>query len=130
MFGNARSEFAASPLSAHDGVLYGAANLGVCYAIEMATGRMRWISAYEVVRMPQTQLHNQMDRPVYFANSAPAVRAGVLCCTPLDSQYALGIDTEVSFGPRRHGAMTHVYYTTLRDGHFVHITSWDSWKKR
>lgn len=94
MFGNARTEFAASPLCAHEGLLFGAANLGVCYAIELATGRLRWISAYEVVRMPETRLHSQMDRPVFFANSAPAVRDGVLCCTPLDSQYALGVDIE------------------------------------
>ena len=40
----------------------------------------------------------------------------------------LGIDVKVSFGPRRHGAMSRVYYTTLRDGHNVPITSWNQWK--
>ena len=41
----------------------------------------------------------------------------------------LGLDVKVSFGPRRHGAMTRVYFTTLRDTHFVPITSWDPWKR-
>lgn len=94
MFGNALSEFAASPLAAADGVLYGSSNLGVAYAIELGSGRLRWITSYEVVRMPPTQLQNQMDRPVYFANNPPAVAAGVVCCTPLDSQYVLGLDAE------------------------------------
>jgi outer membrane protein assembly factor BamB len=94
MFGNALSEFAASPLAAADGLLFGTSNLGVAYAIELASGRLRWITSYEVVRMPRTQLQNQADRPVYFANNAPAVAEGVVCCTPLDSQYVLGLDTE------------------------------------
>ncbi len=94
MFGNALSEFAASPLAAADGVLFGASNLGVAYAIELASGRIRWITSYEVVRMPRTMLQGQADRPVFFANSPPAVTDGVVCCTPLDSQYVLGLDTE------------------------------------
>ncbi|MBX3463345.1 MAG: PQQ-like beta-propeller repeat protein [Planctomycetes bacterium] len=94
MFGNALLEFAAGPLAASDGVLYGASNLGVAYAIELATGRLRWLTAYEVVSMPRTMLHGQAERPVYFANNAPAVADGVVCCTPLDSQYVLGLDAE------------------------------------
>lgn len=94
MFGNARMEFAASPLCAHGGLIYGGSNLGVCYAVEQATGRLRWITAYEVIRMPQTQLHGQEYRPVFFQNSAPVVTGGVVCLTPLDSASALGIDCE------------------------------------
>ena len=40
----------------------------------------------------------------------------------------LGIDVEISFGPRRHSAMSRVYYTTIRDGRNVPITSWNQWK--
>ena len=39
MFGNARSEFTSSPLSLHEGILYGAANLGVAFALEAEIGR-------------------------------------------------------------------------------------------
>ncbi|MBL8730725.1 MAG: PQQ-binding-like beta-propeller repeat protein [Planctomycetes bacterium] len=98
MFGNALSEFAASPLAVADGVLYGVSNLGVAYAIELVSGRLRWITSYEVVRMPRTMLQGQADRPVYFANNPPAIAEGVVCCTPLDSQYVLGLDTETG-GP-------------------------------
>lgn len=94
MFGNARTEFAASPLALHGGVLYGASNLGVCYAVEAASGRLRWVAAYDVVRMPQTMVHQQRERPVFFANNAPVVADGVLCATPTDSQFVIGIDAE------------------------------------
>lgn len=94
MFGNARTEFAASPLALYGGVLYGASNLGVCYALEAASGRIRWVAAYDVLRMPQTMVHQQRERPVFFANNAPVVVGGVLCATPTDSQFVLGIDAE------------------------------------
>lgn len=94
MFGNARSEFAASPLCLHDGILYGSSNLGVAFALEAATGRLRWITAYEVVRMPRAMLHHQIERQVFFANNPPVVADGVVCTTPLDSQFVLGLDTE------------------------------------
>ena len=42
--------------------------------------------------------------------------------------FDLGIGVEASFGPRRHGALSRVYYTTMRDGHNVPITSWDQFK--
>lgn len=94
MFGNARMEFAASPLAVADGLLYGAANLGVVFALELATGRVRWITAHEVVNMPMTRIHGQQSRPVFFANNAPAITAGVACFTPLDSPSVLGLDCE------------------------------------
>lgn len=94
MFGNARAEYAASPLAISDGVLYGATNLGVTFAVEAANGRIRWITSYGVVRMPRTMLQGQLERPVFFANNAPVLAAGVVCFTPLDSQYVLGIDAE------------------------------------
>lgn len=94
MFGNARMEFAASPLSVSDGVIYGSSNLGVAFAIESRTGNVRWITSYEVIKMPLTRLQGQAERPVYFANNAPIVTDGVVCMTPLDSQFALGIDAE------------------------------------
>lgn len=94
MFGNARAEFAASPLCLESGVLFGASNLGVAYAIEANTGRLRWLSSYEVVRMPRTMMQHQQDRQVFFANNAPVAADGVVCLTPLDSPYVLGLDME------------------------------------
>jgi outer membrane protein assembly factor BamB len=94
MFGNARQEFAAGPIALHGGVLYGTTNLGVCFAADADDGEIRWISGYEVIPLPRTQLHNQESRPVFFANSPIVIHDGVLATTPLDSPYAIGIDTE------------------------------------
>lgn len=92
MFGNARKEFAASPLALHGGVIYGCTNLGVCFAVDQADGALRWVSAYEVTAMPQTRLTHQEERAVFFANNPVAVTDGVMACTPLDSQYVVGMD--------------------------------------
>jgi hypothetical protein len=94
MFGNARNEFASSPLALHEGVLYGASNLGVAFAIDATTGHLRWLSSYEVVRMPRVSFHQQPERQVFFANNPPAVADGVVCLTPLDSQFVLGLDAQ------------------------------------
>ena len=94
MFGNARMEFASSPLALQGGVIYGATNLGVAYAVDALSGRLRWITSYDVVHMPEARLHGQADRQVFFSNNAPVVVNGVVCVTPLDSQFALGIDVD------------------------------------
>ncbi|MCA8964927.1 MAG: PQQ-like beta-propeller repeat protein [Planctomycetes bacterium] len=94
MFGNARAEFASSPLCISDGMLVGASNLGVAFAVEAGTGRLRWVTAYPVTQMPRTMLHGQRDRVVYFANNAPIVADRVVCATPLDSQFVLGLDVD------------------------------------
>ncbi|MFT4512458.1 MAG: outer membrane protein assembly factor BamB [Planctomycetota bacterium] len=94
MFGNARMEFASSPLALQGGVIYGATNLGVAYAVDALSGRIRWITSYDVVYMPKARLHGQADRQVFFSNNAPVVANGVVCLTPLDSQFALGVDID------------------------------------
>lgn len=94
MFGNARMEFASSPLALKGGVLYGATNLGVAFAVDALSGRLRWITSYDVVHMPEARLHGQADRQVFFSNNAPVVNDGVVCMTPLDSQFALAFDID------------------------------------
>ncbi|MFK7742350.1 MAG: PQQ-binding-like beta-propeller repeat protein [Planctomycetota bacterium] len=94
MFGNARREFASSPLALDSGVLFGATNLGVAFAIDAADGRARWIRAYEVLKMPPAMLRNQADRPVFFANNAPVVCDGVVCMTPTDGASVLAFDVD------------------------------------
>lgn len=41
----------------------------------------------------------------------------------------IGIDTRVSFSPRRHQGLDRVYYTTYSDGRFVPIKDWSRWRK-
>ncbi|MBK8978236.1 MAG: PQQ-like beta-propeller repeat protein [Planctomycetes bacterium] len=94
MFGNAQQEFAAGPLAVRDGVVYGTTNLGVCFAADLEDGGLRWLSEYETIPLPPTQLRNQERRRVYFANNPIVVLDGVMATTPLDSASVLGIDCE------------------------------------
>ena len=41
----------------------------------------------------------------------------------------LGISAPISFGPHKHQGLEKVYYTTLRDGQFVPLLSWEPWEK-
>lgn len=93
MFGNARQEFAAAPLALKDGVVYGTTNLGICYALNAEDGEIRWLAEYETIPLPRTRLQNQRSRDVYFANNPAAITDGVVAFTPLDSSYAIGLDT-------------------------------------
>ncbi|MHC5066196.1 MAG: outer membrane protein assembly factor BamB family protein, partial [Planctomycetota bacterium] len=94
MFGNANMEFVAAPLAISDGVIYGTTNLGVCFAVDAESGEIRWLRGYDVIPLPPTRLRGQDRRPVFFANNPVVIHDGVMACTPLDSQYALGLDTE------------------------------------
>lgn len=92
MFGNSRQEYAGSALAVADGMIIGSTNLGVCFAADASDGSLRWVTAYEVIPLPQTRLTDQQPREVIFANNILAVTDGVMGCTPLDSAYALGFD--------------------------------------
>jgi branched-chain amino acid transport system substrate-binding protein len=41
----------------------------------------------------------------------------------------IGIDTSVSFSPKRHQGLDRVYYTTYSEGRFVPIKDWSRWRK-
>lgn len=94
MFGNSRQEFAAGPIAMHAGVVYGTTNLGVVYAVNAEDGSIRWITGYPTISLPPAQLQGQDRRMVYFANNPIVVADGVLATTPLDSEWALGLDLE------------------------------------
>lgn len=94
MFGNVRHEFAASPLAIHDGIVFGCTNLGVCYAADARTGRIRWASAYDIIPLPPARLTRQRNRLVFFDNNPVVVARGIMVTTPLDSEFALAFDAE------------------------------------
>ncbi|MEE9126381.1 MAG: PQQ-binding-like beta-propeller repeat protein, partial [Planctomycetota bacterium] len=94
MFGNVRHEFAAGPLCISDGVVYGCTNLGVCYAADARTGRVRWATAYDIIPLPRARLTRQRHRPVLFENNPVVVAQGVMVTTPLDSAFALAFDAQ------------------------------------
>lgn len=93
MFGNAEHEFTAGPMAVDSGVLYGTTNLGVCYAVDTRDGEVRWITAYPSIPLPRARLRDQEPRPVFFANNPIVIHDGTLATTPLDSEFAIGIDT-------------------------------------
>lgn len=41
----------------------------------------------------------------------------------------IGIDSPVSFGPKKHQGLDRVYYTTVRNGQSVPVRNWSVWKK-
>lgn len=41
----------------------------------------------------------------------------------------LGIDSRVSFGPKKHQGLDKVYYTTLQGDRFVPLSDWKRWEK-
>ncbi len=43
--------------------------------------------------------------------------------------FDLGIDVPVSFGPKQHQGLQHVYFTTLKSGRFVGLEDWKQWAK-
>ena len=92
MFGNSRQEFAAGPIALRDGVVFGTTNLGIVYAVDAEDGDVRWLSGYPSIPLPPAQLQSQERRAVFFANNPIVFNDGVLATTPLDSEYAIGID--------------------------------------
>lgn len=45
------------------------------------------------------------------------------------SRFDLGIGSPASFGPDHHQGLDNVYFTTVRDGRFRTIRSWERWRK-
>ena len=42
-------------------------------------------------------------------------------------RFDVGIDVPVSFGPKHHQGLQRVYFTTVKDGRFVHLEDWNRW---
>ncbi len=41
----------------------------------------------------------------------------------------IGLHERVSFTPARHQALNRVYFTTVKDGKFVPLTTWEGWRQ-
>ena len=94
MFGNAKLEYAATPMAVHEGTLYGTTNLGLNFSADAITGRVKWCSSYPVIPLPRTRLRGQNIRPVFFANNPILVHDGVMISTPLDSEFVIAMNIE------------------------------------
>jgi len=100
--GNAYQEFAASPLAFSDGSLFGASHLGLCFSLRVDDGSVRWLRKYPIVPLPVSDRWSRRGfgrrrarlRVLNWANNPPAVAEGVAVFTPIDSDYALALDTK------------------------------------
>ena len=43
--------------------------------------------------------------------------------------FDIGLPERVTFTATRHQALDRVYFTTVKNGQFVPLTSWESWRK-
>ena len=59
----------------------------------------------------------------------PPSRRGLREAAERVRNFNLGTGGVVSFGPQVHEGLSDVYYTTLRQGRFVPLTSWERWKQ-
>ncbi|MHC5019603.1 MAG: outer membrane protein assembly factor BamB family protein [Planctomycetota bacterium] len=98
MFGRPLREAVVSPLALHGGLLYICTNIGAVAAVEARTGAVRWISAYDIVRIPYSQSFRPQKRaPTWDCN--PVVVAGdLILVAPTDGPDLLALD-------RRSGAL-------------------------
>ncbi|RKY16162.1 MAG: hypothetical protein DRQ55_18565, partial [Planctomycetota bacterium] len=100
MFNRPFQEHVLAPPALHDGQLLINTNLGVVVSLDLWSGRLRWVSAYEAMRRRSSRMvRPNTARTVYWRSEPPFVEGGVLVFAPLDSEWLLGIDP--STGRRR-----------------------------
>ncbi|MBI3409576.1 MAG: ABC transporter substrate-binding protein [Planctomycetes bacterium] len=66
------------------------------------------------------ELLRRMEPPL----ESGRIKKVVESCDQLD----LGIGVPVTFGPGKHQGSDHVYYTSVSEGRFVPVTSWEKWR--
>lgn len=93
MFNMNFQEFAATPLTYCDGTLYYCSNLGFIAAVEALSGRIRWITEYENIPLPEISHYTDPSpRQVYWYNEPPRVSDDRLVATPLDAETMVSLD--------------------------------------
>jgi outer membrane protein assembly factor BamB len=92
MFGNPVKEAVPGRLAEFDGVLYGATNVGTIFAVDAATGVIRWISAYHQEPIPGSDYTLTMERYPGWTPAAPARAAGRIFVAPQDSYHLYAAD--------------------------------------
>lgn len=93
MFGNRSNEFAGAPLAYDSGVIFGATNLGLCFAARADDGSMRWMQEYPIISIPRSRMRPRL-RDSQWANNPPVIADGKVVLTPTDSHDALCLDVE------------------------------------
>jgi outer membrane protein assembly factor BamB len=93
MFGEMAREPFGGMIDEHDGVVYYSTQMGVLAALEIDSGRIRWLTTYDVIEV-QASLHRQaLKRRIVWGPNPLLVIGNALIATPRDSEYLYAIDT-------------------------------------
>ena len=93
MFGEMAREPFGGMIAEHDNVIYYSTQMGVIAALEIDSGRLRWLTTYDVIEV-QASLHRQaVKRRIVWGSNPLLVVGNALIATPRDSEYLYAIDT-------------------------------------
>jgi outer membrane protein assembly factor BamB len=93
MFGEMAREPFGGMIEEHEGVIYYSTQMGVIAALEIDSGRIRWLTTYDVIEV-QASLHRQaLKRRIVWGPNPLLVVGNTLIATPRDSEYLYAIDT-------------------------------------
>ncbi len=93
LFGAAVKELAASAPAVKDGVVYASTGLGFVAAVELRTGRPRWLGSYEIQPIEPVQVW--YEAPLRFPRVAPSpavVTGDVALFAPTDGMHVYAFD--------------------------------------
>jgi outer membrane protein assembly factor BamB len=93
MFGEMAREPFAGAIAEQEGIIYYLNQFGVIAAVELASGRVRWITTYDTIDVRATWQRSAEIRDTCWGANPLLLLGNVLIATPRDSQYLYAIDT-------------------------------------
>lgn len=94
LFNNPTREAVGSPVTLYRGLALYCSNMGVVSAIDIRTGRVRWLRRYRQYRIGPTRDINAERMERGWANNPLLVQEGRLFVAPTDSPYLYALDAE------------------------------------
>lgn len=126
MFNMEYKEFTTTPVSGSENVIVYCSNLGFVCALDALSGRIRWVSEYNTIPLPEaTHFTGQPNpRPVFWANNPPVIHEDTVVVTPLDSDSIFAYDLHTGkprwrLHARRLGAGTYPNLIGVHDDKFI-----------
>jgi outer membrane protein assembly factor BamB len=117
MFGEIAREPFAGAITEGDGVLYCLTQTGVIGAVDLETGRIRWLTTYDTIEVEPSTHRAAIKRNISWGLNSLLVLGNVLIATPRDSEYLYAISTgRGPEGPLSGGRVLWRYYNPFRHG--------------
>ncbi|MBI3726662.1 PQQ-binding-like beta-propeller repeat protein, partial [bacterium] len=92
MFGEHAREPPCAPVCAGDGLVFDTTQMGCVAAMDVDTGRLRWVSEYDQLEVHPAKGYYPDLRNIGWANNAPVLEGGVLITAPMDSDHYYGFE--------------------------------------